>query len=131
MQEIGSSVNYRIAIDAARNRVYFWFIGDIMSAAGTKDLPSDTKRACEALKPGFTGLADFTEMNLLGLPDMAQQVQTILMDAGLARMASVWSKESFGKLIVDSTAQKVAGGAYEARRKVFDDRASAEAWLDD
>jgi hypothetical protein len=131
MQEIGSSHNYRIAIDVQKNRIYFWFIGDIMGASGTMNLLADTRKACDALISGFTGLGDFTETNLLGQPDTAQQVQTILMDSGLRKMASVWSRESFAKLIVDATAQKVAGGAYQQKRKVFHDRAEAEAWLDE
>ncbi len=53
------------------------------------------------------------------------------MDANVKKIASVWNTETFAKMIVDSSAQKVAGGAYDVRRKVFHDKTEAEAWLDE
>jgi hypothetical protein len=130
MQDIGAGINYRIAVDQEKNRVYFWFFGDIMGVEGTRNLLEDTRKACDALLAGFTGIADFTEMTLLGLPDTAQEVQRILMSSGISKMASVWGRETFGKMVVDSTALQVAHGAYEQKRRVFYDRTEAEIWLD-
>ncbi len=67
---------------------------------------------------------------MLGVPDIVQELQETVMAAGLRKLASVWDRDSFAKLVVDSSAQKVAGGAYEEKRKVFHTRAEAEAWLD-
>ncbi len=89
-----------------------------------------TKTACETLKPGFFAIVDFTEMTMLGLPDIVQKLQETVLAAGLGKLASVWSRETFAKMVVDSSAQKVAGGGYEEKRKAFHSRAEAEAWLE-
>lgn len=130
MQDVGSSNNYRIAVDFRKNRIYFWFFGDIGRESGAENLLVHTRSACDVLIAGFTVLADFTQSNLLGLPDLAQEVQYSLMNSGVSKVASVWTKESSGKLIVDFAANEVAQGLYGQRRKVFFDRAEAEAWLD-
>ncbi len=80
---------------------------------------ADTKAACDALKPNFTVLADFTGLSLFGLPDFTEKVQTTLMDAGVKKIASVWNKETFAKLVVDSSAQKVAGEHTTRRGECF------------
>lgn len=131
MQEIGSDTNYRWAVDKEKNRAHLWLFGDVLTTQGVTGVVKDTKAACDALKPGFTMLADFTGLNLLALPDFAQKVQATLMDAGVKKIASVWNRDTFAKLIVDSSAQKVAGGAYDAKRRVFHSMAEAEAWLDE
>jgi hypothetical protein len=129
MQEIGSGPNYRVEVDTATNRIYLRFIGDIVSDAQVTGLPEAVKVACAAVKPQFTTLADFTEMKLLGLPDVVQQLQMTLLNAGLRKLASVWDHETFAKMVVDSAAQKVKSGEYSERRKVFKNRIEAEAWL--
>ncbi len=129
MQEIGSGPSYRVEVDTLKNRVYFSFFGDAVNEASVAGLLDAVKAGCALMKPGFTGLADFTEMNLLGLPDVAQKVQETLLEAGLRKLASVWDHESFAKVIADSSAQKVMSGEYSERRKVFKNRAEAEAWL--
>ncbi|MBI5571133.1 MAG: hypothetical protein HY914_14410 [Desulfomonile tiedjei] len=131
MQEIGSGSNHRVAIDQSKNRVYMRFSGDILSSEAVSALPDEVKAACAALKVGFTCLADFTEMKLLGLPDLVVNVQSTIMAAGVRKVASVWSEEGFAKFLVDSSAQKVSSGAYEGKRKVFKNAAEAESWLDE
>lgn len=130
MQELGSGPNYRLAVDAGKNRIYVWAFGDILNTSGVAALPNDAKAACNTMKPGFTVLVDFTGVKLLGLPDMIQQLQSIMLEAGVRRITSVWSEESFAKFIVDSSAHKVKGGAYEEKRQAFMNRGEAEAWLD-
>lgn len=131
MQEIGSGPNYRVEVDTAKNRIYFWFFGDVVQVSGAAHLPNDTKAACDLMRPGFTSLADFTGMKMLGVPDVVHQVQATLLSAGLRKVASVWNAESFAKFIVDSSAQKLKSGEYDAKRRVFKDRSEAEAWLDE
>jgi hypothetical protein len=129
MQEIGSGPSYRVEVDMPKNRIYLWFFGEAVNDASVAGLLEAVKGACDLMKPGFTGLADFTDMKLMGLPDVAQKTQTLLMEAGLRKLASVWDHESFAKIIVDSSAQKVKSGEYSERRRVFKNRVEAEAWL--
>ena len=130
MLEMGLDTNYRVAVDKSKNRLYVWALGEIMSPKGVQGMVPATKTACEALKPGFTAVVDFTGMKMLGVPDIVQKLQETVMAAGLGKLASVWDRETFAKLVVDSTAQKVAGGTYQEKRKAFHTRAEAEAWLD-
>ncbi len=131
MKEIGSGPTYRIMIDKTKNRIYFSFFGDLVKDASVAGLLDATKASSALMEPGFTALADFREVNLLGLPDIAQKVQMTLLEAGLRRVASVWSHESFAKIIIDSSAQKAGSGMYSEKRKVFKDEVEAEAWLDE
>ena len=84
--------------------------GDALSDASVVGLLPAVKAACDPTKPGFTALADFTEMKLLGLPDVAQKVQISISNAGVRKVASVWGHESFAKIVVNSSAEKVKGG---------------------
>jgi hypothetical protein len=131
MQDIAKGRGFRVAVDTAKNRIYFWIFGDAVKISGSSPMPNYTEKACDLMKPGFTLLADFSEMKMLGLPDVVQQVQSRLLNAGIRKVASVWSEESFAKFIVDSSAQKLKSGEYSERRKVFKDRIEAEAWLDE
>lgn len=129
MKEIGSGPTYRIMIEKTKNRIYFSFFGDLVNEASVAGLLDATKASSALMKPGFTALADFREVKLLGLPDIAQKVQMTLLEAGLLKVASVWNHESFAKIIIDSSAQKVGSGMYSEKRKVFKDKVEAEAWL--
>lgn len=129
MIEIGSGRNYRIAVDTMRNRLYIWYSGEVMRSTENPQLLVHAQEACRSLKPGFSVLADYLEMTMLGLPDVIASVQATLLDSGVNRVATVWKADSFSKIVIDSQAQKV-GHAYAEKRKPFSDRAKAEAWLD-
>ena len=130
MKEIESGPHHRVEIDVAKNRLYLSFFGDALTDAHAGGMRSAVRTAIGLLKPGFTALGDFTEMNLLGLPDVVQETQMTIFNAGVRKAASVWSRESFAKTIVDSSARKAKDG-YSDRRKVFSSRPEAEAWLDE
>ena len=131
MKEIEASSHYRVEIDTAKNRFYLSLIGDVLTDAHVAGMMDAIQTAIGLLKPGFTAVGDFTELKLLGLPDVSQQVQTTLLNGGLRKVASVWSHEGFSKIVVDSSAGKIKSGQYSEKRKVFTDRAEAEAWLDE
>ena len=130
MKEIGAGPHHRVEVDTAKNRIYLSFFGDALTDAAAAGLRDSLQASIALMKPGFTALGDFTEMNLMGLPDVARELQTTLLNAGVKKAASVWSHESFAKIIVDSSAQKVSG-EYSERRKVFKNRVEAQAWLDE
>ncbi len=128
MIETARGLNYVMRIDTSKNRLRVKFFGDITDPAENKDIPANVKDACTRLAAGFTCLADFTEVGLFGLPDIAQQVQETLAVVHVRKVASVWSKEGFAKIVVQRSADHAAGG-YAEKRKVFSDMAEAEAWL--
>lgn len=130
IEEMGSGTNYRITIDKAKNRLYILILGEAMTPEGVRGLVPAVKAGCAGLKPGFSAVADFLEMTLLGLPDAVRDVQETIMGAGLGKLASIWQRETFAKMLVDDLARKSAGGALAERRRVFHSRPEAEAWLD-
>ena len=131
MKEVGSGSKYRVAVDVAKNRIFTWFKGELISSSDAAGLLDSTRKACDMLKPGFTSLADFTEVALLGLPDVMQDAQRLLASSGLSKSATVWATESFAKIVVDSEAKKVTEGSFSKKRRAFMSRADAEAWLDE
>lgn len=131
MKEVGSGAKYRIAVDVAKNRLYTWFNGDLISGSDAAGLLESTRKACGMLKPGFTGLTDFTEVNLLGLPDVMEKAQRLLASSGLSKSATVWADQLFAKRVLDAQARKVKEGSFSERRRAFTSRAEAEAWLDE
>jgi len=130
MLDVGSGRNYRIVVDTSKNRLYLLCSGDFMRAEDNPHIVEHADQACRRLNPGFTMVSDFLEMKTFGLPDVAQRVQAILMSAGVSKIATVWGSDSFSKLIVDSSAQKM-GETYAERRRSFPSRAEAETWLDE
>jgi len=130
MTEIGSGGNYRFAVDPTKNRLYAWFFGDFMRAEDNPHLVEHAEQACKRLKPGFTMLTDFLEVKMVGLPDLTQRVQAVLLSYGVSKVAAVWSRESFSKHVIDSSAQKV-GDAYAEKRRSFISLSDGEAWLDE
>ena len=131
MKELGSGIKYRIAVDVAKNRLYTWFKGDLVADRDGVGLLENTRKACALLKPGFTSLTDFTEVTLLGLPDLMKTAQGILATSGVSKSATVWGDQLFAKRVVDAQAQKVKEGSFSDKRRAFQSRAEAEAWLDE
>lgn len=130
MIETARGQNYVMSIDTQKNRVRVRLIGDLVDAAANNDLPAHLMDACSRLAPGFTCLADFTEIGLLGLPDIVREVQETLVKADLRKIASVWTKEGFAKVVIQRAAEQTGAG-YSEKRKVFSDLGEAEAWLDE
>ena len=130
MEEVGSTNNVKIAVDKTKNRIFFVFSGDILDPKTAEPIPGITRKGCEQLRTGFTCLADFTGMNLLSLGDVAEKVQSELLRADVKKVASVWSEDTFAKMVVDRSGEKV-GSEYASRRKHFTDRTTAEKWLDE
>ncbi len=130
MKDIGSTKNFQIAIDPSRNRLHLTVSGEALRANENEDAPRLVEQACAQLRPGFTCLADHTQLKLFGLPDIAARIMSVMMRAGVRKVASVWPDESFAKLVV-GTAAKETGEAYASRRQSFTDLDSAKAWLDE
>ena len=53
MQDIGSGPNYRISIDKAKNRMYIWAAGDLISPKGVEGIVPGLSTACKSLNPGL------------------------------------------------------------------------------
>jgi hypothetical protein len=129
MRGIGSTKNTRVAIDSMKNRLHVNLFGDALRADENQQVPAFVEQGCAQLKPGFTCLADYTQLKLFGLPDVARDVMAVMMRAGVRKVATVWPDESFAKLVLGSAA-KDTGDAYLSKRQTFTDLDSAKAWLD-
>lgn len=127
---VASREGYSVKADQIKNRLHLKLEGDMYERHKFENIPSEVKDGCRMLKPGFTCLADFREVQLFALPDIAGAVQKILLEEGVRKVASVWGQQLLAKLSLDKAADS-SGDAYVDRRKVFTDRAEGETWLDE
>lgn len=130
MTIVASSDFYALRSDTLKNRVYLELKGEVFERSKFESIPTQVREVCRSLKPGFTCVADFKGVTLFALPDIAAEVQKVLLEEGVRRVASVWGEQLLAKLALDKAADK-AGDTYVDRRKVFTDRAAAEAWLNE
>jgi hypothetical protein len=119
-----------VKVDQTKNRLYTELFGELFERQKFVNLPTEIREACSMLKPGFTCVADFKEVTLFALPDIATGVQKALLEEGVRKVASVWGEQLLAKLSINKAADS-SGDAYVDRRKVFTDKAEAEAWLDE
>ncbi|MFH1114555.1 MAG: hypothetical protein V1792_11590 [Pseudomonadota bacterium] len=130
MNTVEANDFYTVMADQIKNRLYLLMKGDVFERQRFENLPAQMREACRMLKPGFTCLADFAQVSLFALPDVATAVQKTLLEEGVKRVASVWGEQMLAKLSMSKSAQ-TAGDPYVDRRKVFTDKNQGEAWLDE
>jgi hypothetical protein len=95
-----------------------------------EQLPAHLEEGYKRLEPGFTCFADFTQVILFALPDVAVAVQKTLMEGGVRKVASVWGEQLLAKMAVSKIAN-TTGDEYTEKRKIFTDMVEGEAWLDE
>ena len=130
MTTVVSNESYTIRSDALKNRIYLEMQGEVYETTKFVNLATQLRDACRGMKPGFTFVADFKNVTVFALPDIATEVQKTLLEEGVRRVASVWGEQLLAKLALDKAASS-AGDAYVDRRKVFTDRYAAETWLNE
>ena len=130
MTIVTSSDRYIVKVDETKNRLYLEMNGDVYELHKFENLPSEMRKACRMLQPGFTCLADFKEVTLFALPDVAAAVQKAILEEDVRKVASVWGEQLLAKMSINKAADS-SGDAYVDRRKVFTNRAEGEAWLDE
>jgi hypothetical protein len=126
MRTVASNNHYVIAVDEAKNRVYFTMKGRWVDTQEVPRWIDDCREAFRYVRPGFTELIDWTEVSSILLTDYIAGAQKLAMEGGLRRAARVYSSESFLKVQMDSLSEKT-----QFPVRSFSDQAEAEKWLDE
>jgi len=129
MKQIAKNQFYEMAVDPAKNRLYFTMMGAWEGASS--DVPAylvDWDRTIGELTRGFTALGDFTQAKPappeVGALHVAAQEK--MVKAGLSKAAEVMPRDAVLKMQIDQLAQKS-----EMLKMAFASKAEAEAWLDE
>jgi hypothetical protein len=127
MEEIAQNNCYKIEIDKTKNRLYLKVIGFWNDFSSVSNYPDDIKKAGQGLIPGFTVLADLTEMKPMPkeVGPLHEQAQKILVVLGLKKTAEILPSSTILKIQVNKYAK-----SSEMPKAEFHSREEAEAWLD-
>lgn len=120
---------YAISVNSQKNQLFLEMWGDVVEHGLFGSFPDDWKEACALVRPGFTVLADYTKVGVFALPQIWSEAQKVILRAGVEKVAVFWGKKLLGKLSTQESA-KQASTEYAMRRRSFETREEAEAWLD-
>ncbi len=129
MRTVVAREGYRITVDDSRNRLLFEVWGDVVDHGLFATILEDWRKACSVVRPGFTLLADYTQVGVFALPQIWSEAQALIVSAGVEKSAVFWGKRVLGRYATEKAAQD-ASTEYSMRRRSFETRAEAEAWLD-
>ncbi len=129
MRVVVEREQYKISIDLQKNRAFFEAWGDIVEPELFKHIPDDWSKTCSQMRPGFTVLGDYTRVGAHFLKGEFSDGMKVVFDAAVKKVAVFWGKKILGRYTTEQAAA-AASDEYAAKRKSFESRAEAEAWLD-
>jgi hypothetical protein len=130
MEVIVEREQYRIAVDRAKNRLLFEAWGDLIEAGQYKHIPDDWRTACSQVKPGFSVLGDYSRVGVHFMKRESAEGMKVVFDAGVKKVAVFWGVKVLGRWTTEQAAAE-ASDQYAAKRRSFENREEAEAWLED
>ncbi len=125
LEKVTSNSYYEISVDAEKNRIFLTIKGFWQTEELVPGFIADIDAAARQVKPGFTALANLTQMK----PPPARvgaihvQAQRLLLGNGLALAAEVIDDAILREVADDYAAET------KIERLVFDNLRDAEAWL--
>ena len=125
MKTIVAKDTHDYQIDETINRGYATYQGKAWaSVIDVPDAVEDFALLCRSLAPGYTLLADFSQIPATGQADLFDKAHEIMMSTGVGRVAVVHSGQTFLKSQLSSLSKK-----WKLPVRSFSDRAEAESWL--
>ncbi len=106
--------------------MYVAYRGAWLKPSQVPDFVKHHEEALSQLRPGFTILADWREMESVILTDLIEECQKQAIAAGVSKVARVYNQPTFKEVQADSVSKRTG---ISARR--FYDIAEAELWLDE
>jgi len=119
---------YKISVDVQKNRLFFEVWGDLVEPALLEHFADDWTQACSQVTPGFTLLCDYTQHGVLFIQDSFAKGMVAINEAGVYKVAAFYGKKILGRYTTEQAAA-AASSEYATKRKSFETRAEAEAWL--
>jgi hypothetical protein len=125
MKTIAARDTHDYRIDETINRGYATYQGKAWtSVMDVPDAVEDFALLCRSLAPGYTLLADFSQLSATGQPDLFDKAHELMMSTGVGRVAVVHSGQNFLKSQLSSLSKK-----WKLPVRSFTDRTEAESWL--
>ena len=127
MKTIASNQYYTMVADTAKNRGYLTIVGYWPNRAAVANYIDDLKKFTKEFTRGWTVVTDVTQVK----PPPAEvgalhaEAQKVIMAAGLSKTAEIYGADIIAKMALDKSS-KDSG----MNKKVFSNKADAEAWLD-
>lgn len=121
--------HYRMSVDTLQNRVLFEAWGDLVEPSLFTNFADDWRKTCSEVRPGFTVLGDYTQVGAHFIKEQFSEGMKVIFESGVKKVAVFWGKGVLGRWTTEQAAAEASSG-YAARRKSFDTRAEAQAWLD-
>ena len=128
MKTVVEREHYRMSVDPVKNHVLFEAWGDCIDPELFVHFADDWRTACSHLTPGFTVLGDYTQVGVFFVKDSFAEGMKVIFESGVHKCAVFWGKGFLGRFTTERAAE-MASDEYAARRKSFETRAEAEAWL--
>ncbi len=130
MRVVVEREHYRMSVDIMKNRVLFEAWGDIVEPELFVHFADDWRTTCSQVHPGFTVLGDYTSVGVHFLKDAFTDGMKVISEAGVRKVAVFWGTKILGRWTTEQAAAAASDG-YASKRKSFNTRAEAEAWLDE
>ncbi len=129
MKQITKNQFYELAVDPAKNRLYYTGMGGFEKASDVAVFLMDCDRAIGELTRGFTMLSDLAQMKAEAQsPEVKASLEAQtekFVQAGMGKGAHILPRDAVLKMQVDQVTQKAG-----VLKMVFASKAEAEAWLD-
>ena len=118
---------YKLKPDTEKNRIYFSVVGSPPNLQAIPNFESDWIKAMSIVKPGFTVLADMTEMGKYpeDVDKINKKVQADMMEKGCSKIAHVAKPE----IVMQVNSHSNDSGMRHLLRGFFNKK-NAELWLD-
>ncbi|QHL87030.1 hypothetical protein GU926_06105 [Nibribacter ruber] len=118
---------YELSVDSCKNRVYFNAKETLSNPDQVPDFIRDWEDALELVQPGFTLLADLSQVSYISqsLEALTMHVHRVMVEAGIHQAAEVYQKED-----VEVHLSKIAQRT-DFPLNFFDNVQDAERWLDE
>ncbi len=129
MRQIVEREQYKISADPVKNRLYFQASGDLVDPLLFKHVADDWCMACSQMNPGFTILGDYSQVGVHFIKKEFTDGMKVVFDSGVKKVAVFWGKKVLGRWTTEQAAE-AASTEYASKRRSFETRAEAEAWLD-
>ncbi len=128
MKTIAKTDYYSIETDKAKNRIYLIIVG-FWKNISVPDYFDDITKASQEVSRGFTILTDVSGMETppMEIGALHEKAQNLLVKAGLKKTAEILPKSHS----VQKLSLKQWSGKSGMEKEIFNDRALAEAWLDE
>ena len=128
MKTVAANDFYELRVETSKNRMYMTLKGRWIKEADVSHWFDDVAAAMDLCRPGWGCLVDSTQLQGMLLSDLFEHGQEMAIKREIAKVARVYTRESFAKLQIEQVSAKTG---FDKLARVFTSHDEAEAWLDE